>query len=139
VKPELLIVAQDKVRGWFVYQRSILPCIRVHVIPASIGNSIFAGSPLDSNNGSVDLVLTNPPFGARFSQADIHREGGLNLPFFSSPIQLRGPIVDSELLFIDRDLHLLREGGLLAIIVPDSVISGERYTRIAAPPFEALC
>jgi len=47
------------------------------------------------------------------------------LPFFSSPIQLRGPIVDSELLFVDRDLHLLREGGLLAIIVPDSVISAK--------------
>jgi hypothetical protein len=125
VKPELLIVAQDKVERMVRLSTINLALHKSSRYTASIGNSIFAGSPLDSNNGSVDLVLTNPPFGARFSQADIHREGGLNLPFFSSPIQLRGPIVDSELLFIDRDLHLLREGGLLAIIVPDSVISAK--------------
>ncbi|MCX6638593.1 MAG: N-6 DNA methylase [Acidobacteria bacterium] len=34
----------------------------------------------------------------------------------------RGPL-ESELLFVDRDLTLLREGGLLLIVVPDSVIS----------------
>ena len=90
----------------------------------SIGNSLYSGSPIDSYNGKVDLVITNPPFGASFTHIEVAKQCAENCQFFSQPMKLRGPI-DSELLFVDRNLALLKDGGILAIVLPDSVISAK--------------
>lgn len=87
------------------------------------GNSLERGSLLDDLNGRVDVVLTNPPFGARFDAAYLASGCGDNTPFFSR--LRRASTVDSELLFVDRDLQLLREGGRLLIVVPDGVVSAK--------------
>jgi hypothetical protein len=94
--------------------------VRQHQITA--GNSLAMGSPLDDFNGQVDLILTNPPFGARFDRDMITRAFGENTPFFSG-LKNHGASVDSELLFIDRNLELLRPGGRMLIVVPDGVVS----------------
>lgn len=90
----------------------------------TIGNSLAKGSPIDKLNGTVDLVLTNPPFGAKFSWADIAQAGRENLPL-SSALKLNVSRIDSELLFVDRNLSLLRDGGRLLIVVPDHVVSAK--------------
>ncbi len=86
------------------------------------GNSLHAGGVLDEHRGQVDLILTNPPFGARFTSEDIARAGELVFPIYSG-IATPGQSVDSELLFVDRNLALLRPGGHLIIVVPDGVVS----------------
>lgn len=88
----------------------------------TVGNSLGLGSSLDPLNGQVDVILTNPPFGARFPGLDVRDLCGDNTPFFSS-LKKSVPTVDSELLFIDRNLRLLRDGGLMLIVVPDGVVS----------------
>jgi len=118
----LKLYGQDKVERMVRLTTVNLTLFRVFDHSVSIGNSLFKGSPLDELNGSVDLILTNPPFGARFAQADVALLAGDNTPFSSMLGRTRGPLA-SELLFVDRDLRLLREGGLLLIVVPDSVIS----------------
>jgi predicted RNA methylase len=120
--PPLKLHGQDKVERMARLATVNLTLFRVFGHSVSIGNSLYQGSPLDELNGGVDLILTNPPFGARFAQPEIALLAGHNTPFFSLLGGTRTPL-DSELLFVDRSLRLLREGGLLLIVVPDSVIS----------------
>ena len=96
----------------------------------TIGNSILPGSFLDRLNGKIDIVLSNPPFNAKFSNRDIAQTGRENLPLLHDLGQSIGTNVDSELLFIDRSLSFLKEGGHLLIIVPDSVISAKGTAQI---------
>ncbi|HEY6193427.1 MAG TPA: N-6 DNA methylase [Candidatus Eisenbacteria bacterium] len=100
--------------------------------PASVwqGNSILGGSKIDDLDGKVDLILTNPPFSARHSIAEVLRTGASRrYPVLSTVMRDRqlqsvgGGYVDSELLLLDRCLSLLRPGGRLLIVLPDSAIS----------------
>ena len=86
------------------------------------GNSLLKNRFLEQYNGKVDLIITNPPFGAKISSADVGLEPRENYPLFNDVENLTKTI-DSELLFIDRELSLLKEGGKLFIVVPDRTIS----------------
>lgn len=86
------------------------------------GNSLIGKSNLDDYNGKVDLILTNPPFGARFSNKDLTKENKTKFPLLYDIVKTNSSI-NSEILFIDRCVSLLKEGGELLAIVPDSVIS----------------
>jgi type I restriction-modification system DNA methylase subunit len=62
--------------------------------------------------GRAQLILTNPPFGATYSGADISafamgRERGR---------------VDSEILFLERYVDWAAPGGVIVSVVPDSVL-----------------
>lgn len=67
--------------------------------------------------GQVALILTNPPFGA-FVDIDDHQLS------FDLPIQKRGrpPRIASELAFLERYVEWLCPGGIVATVVPDSVL-----------------
>lgn len=88
------------------------------------GNSLGREAPISAYNGGVDLILTNPPFGARFAPSEIAQYGPQNFPLFF-PVLQKCAALDSELLFVDRDLALLKDGGRLLIIVPDGVVSAK--------------
>lgn len=119
---KLCLHAQDKVERMVRLTTINLTLFKVFEHSVTIGNSLYTGSPLDKLNGQVDLILTNPPFGARFSPQEVSSMAGDNTPFFSTIGQTRA-LIESELLFIDRNLKLLREGGNLLIVVPDGVVS----------------
>jgi type I restriction-modification system DNA methylase subunit len=120
---KVALLGQDKVERMVRLAKVNLALFDVLQHSITFGNSLFQGSPLDQVNGQVDLILTNPPFGAKFNKSDVHSCGPQNLPFFNSIAN--GQRLDSELLFVDRNLALLKEGGLLLIVVPDSVISAK--------------
>jgi hypothetical protein len=65
--------------------------------------------------GGVDAILTNPPFGSDLSDAEALASFRLGAGRSS---RRRG------VLFVERCLDLLRPGGLLAIILDDSVLNG---------------
>jgi type I restriction enzyme M protein len=87
-------------------------------------------------NGSFDVVLTNPPFGARISIEDKKilknyelghkwnktREGKWKS---TNIISKQVP----QILFIERCLQLLKSGGRMAIVLPDGVFGNpsDRY------------
>jgi type I restriction enzyme M protein len=101
---------------------------------------------------SYDVILTNPPFGARSVKAS-DPEGQLIIEKFSKGIDEDGRCrksglclgskpdakgkwkqvnsTDQAILFIDRNLQLLKPGGYLLIVLPDGVLSnsGYRYVR----------
>lgn len=84
------------------------------------------GSPLGLGYNSVDIILTNPPFGVAVTQdtgvPDLFDTGDLS----SRKDQRKVP---SEILFVELCLRLLKPGGRLGIILPRSVITNESVAR----------
>ena len=89
-----------------------------------LGNSIDDRSPIGEYNGKIDLILTNPPFGARFPVAMLKQTSTQSTPFFTN-VLASSKYVDSELLFLDRYLSLLKPSGLCLAVVPDGVVSAK--------------
>jgi len=76
---------------------------------ARAGSESSVGRALE---GQVQLILTNPPFGATFSGADI----------FESEIAKSRRKMESEILFLERYVDWLAPGGIVISVVPDSVL-----------------
>lgn len=89
-----------------------------------LGNTILDEAPLGAFNGKVDLILTNPPFGARFEIDFLRNNSQRSTPFFAKKVAST-KTVDSEVLFVDRYLALLRPGGICMAVVPDGVVSAK--------------
>jgi len=90
------------------------------------GNSIRGPSALDELEGCVDVILTNPPFGADYDVDDLLRTSPASRYPILRELRSEGRIpkrLGSELIMIDRCLSLLRPGGRLVIVVPDNVAS----------------
>lgn len=78
---------------------------------------------LGQKNG-FDLILTNPPFGAKITQSSILSKFDLGYKwtsheneFFKSRTVYANQ--NAEILFIERCLQLLMEGGRMAIVLPN--------------------
>ncbi|MDQ5909650.1 MAG: type restriction enzyme protein [Pseudomonadota bacterium] len=120
----LRLFGQDKVERMVRLATINLNLFDVDEHRITVGNSLERESSIDNLNGCVDIILTNPPFGARFNQNYVAASCGDNTPFFTS-LRRSTASIDSELLFLDRNLRLLREGGRLLIVVPDGVVSAK--------------
>ena len=73
-------------------------------------------------NEGFDVVLGNPPYGIKFS----NEEKKLLRKIYKA----YDPELESYILFIERSVQLLREGGLLGMIVPSNLLSNYRYRNI---------
>ncbi len=78
----------------------------------------------DLERESFDLVLTNPPFGSVLGSDAIRSLGDFEIMGARKKIPL-------ELLGLERSLAFLRPGGILAIILPESVFvnSSAQFVR----------
>ncbi len=94
------------------------------------GNSIIGSSLIDQYIGKVDVILTNPPFGAEFNINEIISEP--NKFEFLSEIRDYSNVktLYSELIMLDRCLKLLKPGGRLLIIVPDGIVSSKGMNEV---------
>lgn len=95
------------------------PAARLHLV-----NSLsLSGADYEvtkSFDGSAGLILTNPPFGASFSGADLQGYSIANEWATRAPRS-----VDSELLFMERYISWLRPGGQLLAVIPDSILTNK--------------
>lgn len=124
------IVGQDKVDRMVRLAKLNLMLFGKSADQIQHGNSILGRSFLDEFLGEVDLILTNPPFGAKIALADALQSDAPNRFPITSALAEKGfcpRLLDSEFLLLDRCLGLLKEGGKLLIIVPDSVVSSGRF------------
>jgi len=95
--------------------------------------------PLDKRLGEFDIVLTNPPFGARIVSVNRDVQASFNLGYrwvtdsrtkrFDKTQELQ-PSVPPQVLFIERCVSLVRPGGRIGIVVPESLISGSNYRYV---------
>ncbi len=78
---------------------------------------------------SIDLILTNPPFGKSVKSKDIllDYQFGHEVKVFKTkgrpPEKRPRNSQDSEVLFIEHYLRVLKPGGKLLIVLPDGVLS----------------
>lgn len=124
-----IIVGQDKVDRMARLAKANLIFSGFDIDRVFVGNSLADESALSDYDGKVDLILTNPPFGARFATADLRQSSSASLPFFASHAE-GAKLVDSELLFVERYLTLLKPGGFCLVVVPDGVVSGKGIAAV---------
>lgn len=70
--------------------------------------------------GSLDIVLTNPPFG---SGPGLKVDDKEVLSRYELPTYLGQANMSPEQLFIERCYQFLKPGGYMAIVLPDSILS----------------
>jgi len=75
---------------------------------------------------SVDLILTNPPFGTYIEPQAVAAQQFTTLASTERSTPSR---MQSEVLFIEQCLRWLRPEGLLAIVVPRSVVTNASLSR----------
>lgn len=96
------------------------------------------GEELDSNYlGQFDVVLTNPPFGAKIATNSNATDGQLSLAYkwkrdrttgiwnHNGVIRQNTP---PQILFIERCMRLLRPEGRMGIVIPESVVSSPSHS-----------
>ncbi|MHA2224535.1 MAG: HsdM family class I SAM-dependent methyltransferase [Candidatus Hodarchaeales archaeon] len=89
---------------------------------------------IDDLQGKFNVLLTNPPFGeGTYSNPEglekmRKKDLGLSLGW---SLQNNKPLtsVDPALLFIDRNLQLLKPGGILGIVLPDGILSNNQLLK----------
>lgn len=128
----LRLFGQDKV------ERMVrLSCVNLKIftgIDATIrqGNSVLSPSSLADIEGKVDLILTNPPFGASFESQELLKHcTEKQLPTLHALARRHSlpKSLDSEYILLDRELSLLKPGGRLLMIVPDHVVSTSGFSE----------
>lgn len=88
--------------------------------------------------GTFDVIITNPPFGSTIKQTEkayLHQfDFGTKdvdwLDTKNSAVKKRES-QSTEVLFIEQDKNFLKEGGYLAIVIPDGILtnSSMQYVR----------
>ena len=87
--------------------------------------------------GSFDFIITNPPFGSSVRQTEqayfkYYRLATKNTDWLNpkSKAALR-PAQDTEVLFIEQCHTYLRDGGYLAVVIPDGILTNSslQYVR----------
>lgn len=76
----------------------------------------------DGSLPTVDVVVSNPPFGATVSQSKLD---DLDIP---SSLHSLGKL-PAELLGLEVCIQCLKPGGLLAIVLPQSIFTNRRWSR----------
>jgi len=96
-------------------------------------------SPLKAQLGGFDVVLTNPPFGAKIVSAAPSVQSQFNLgyrwkydPRIHKYVKLTAlqTSVPPQVLFVERCLSLVRQGGRIGMVIPESLISGNNYKYV---------
>lgn len=120
------LIGQDKVDRMVRLARLNMALFGYGQSAISQGNSLLGPSELDQWIGQVDLVLTNPPFRAKYRPSELFQTQGAERYVILPQLCHTFPHlkwIDSELAVLDRSLALLKPGGHLGIIVPDHLVS----------------
>lgn len=97
------------------------------------------GNELDFDNELYDVVLTNPPFGKKIVAASKEVQSGYDLGYswkynketkryIKSNKLLKS--VPPQVLFVERCIKLLKEGGRLGIVLPESLLTSSSYAYV---------
>ena len=103
-----------------VYQANALD---LEEIEAKVGQRqrVTPGAP-GVEDGTFDIVLTNPPFGAADRVKSILKHYELGA----------GKSQKREVLMLERCIRLLRPGGRMAIVIPEGILSNKNDARTRA-------
>lgn len=115
------VIAQDKVDRMVRLSKINTLLMGGNIQNITSGNSISETTVIDNYEGKVDLIFTNPPFGAEYQIGELNCENFCGIDGLS----ITNTSIPSELLMLLKCLRLLKEGGKLAIVLPDSFFSAK--------------
>lgn len=112
--------------------------------PVECGDSLAwnfeTRSPVGLGRSSaVDVILTNPPFGSKIVAASKGVQEEFQLGFRWRRDASTGRFVRTDELassmspqvaFVERCLNLLRDGGRMGVVLPESMLSSQRYRHV---------
>lgn len=90
-------------------------------------------------NGGVDVILTNPPFGVKIVSAnpEVIATFALARKWAKNPrtgVMEAGSKISAnvppQVLFVERCLSLLKPGGRLGMVLPESILSNKSYRHV---------
>ncbi len=124
---------------------------KVHITLLTGGHpTIITGDSITLQNGQkgireylpkdgVDVILTNPPFGSRIvsGSPDVLKTFDLAKNWVKNPktgalepsYKVRSN-VPPQVLFVERCLTLLKSGGRLGMVLPESILSNKSYRHV---------
>ncbi|MDR1652080.1 MAG: N-6 DNA methylase [Prevotellaceae bacterium] len=112
----------------FDINKSILQIAKMKLLlEANTKNNVLCANSLENFenlNGSFDLILANPPFGAKITNPETLKKFDLGYKWtkneneFYKTKNLQST-QNTEMLFIERCLKLLKEGGRMGIVLPN--------------------
>ena len=115
------IIGQDKIDRMIRFSKINALLLGSNASNINQGNSIVGRSSIDNYVNGVDLIFTNPPFGAEYENEKLNIE---DFPILkNSKTSLKS--LPSEILLLDKCINLLKNGGYLAIVLPDSVFAAK--------------
>lgn len=79
----------------------------------------------DLTSNSFDIVMTNPPFGSILQKESYSYLGDFELLKMKTKVPL-------EVLGLERSIQLLRNGGRIAIVLPESIFVNKSYSYVRA-------
>lgn len=94
--------------------------------------------PLSDSLGQFDVVLTNPPFGAKIIAATEEMQRTFDLGYkwtlsksgkYEKTTTLQTN-VSPQILFVERCLSLVKNGGRIGIVLPESLLSGKNHRYV---------
>lgn len=97
------------------------------------------GQPIASTHEAFDVVLANPPFGAKIISASDEVRSGFQLAYKwkidkrSSSLQRTSELTRSsppQVLFVERIINMTKPGGRIGIVLPESVVSNKSYAPV---------
>lgn len=115
------VIAQDKVDRMVRLSKINVLLMGGNIQNINSGNSIYDTTFIDSYAGKIDLIFTNPPFGAEYQVNEINFDNFFGI----ENLAITHSSVPSELLMLLKCLKLLKENGKLAIVLPDSFFSAK--------------
>lgn len=115
------VIGQDKVDRMVRLSKINTMLMGGNISNIHSGNSIIGKSELDKYFGKIDLIFTNPPFGAEYNVTDLDDE----MISFLNSCGIYNTNLPSEILLLIKCIMLLKDNGYLAIVLPDSVFSAK--------------
>lgn len=97
------------------------------------------GDALNIEDGGYDVVMTNPPFGKKIVAASKEVQKGFHLGHKWTRNKATGEYHQTstltrsappQVLFVERCLDLLRPGGRLGVVLPESLVTSGRYAHV---------
>jgi type I restriction enzyme M protein len=130
-KLNLIVHATDPANARWLHQNYLLNKEHGGLKPEITFRVDFGDGPVERRIGpdTFDLIMTNPPFGKSVKTESIllDYQFGHEIKTFKSagrsPRKCPRNSQDSEVLFIEHYLRVLKPGGRLLIVLPDGVLS----------------
>ena len=98
-----------------------------NIIADTAFNKKFSNNNIKLNN--FTLLLTNPPFGNVIQKDDKDQLGESEL--FDFEMGKNRDSQRSEILFIERSLDFVKEGGKIGIVLPDGILTNPSQNELA--------